>query len=65
MDRKKLKKHVPYGYGKIIAEKAGVSERAVSHFLVGKTNSVKIEMAVLEVIAGLNSEKKRLTEMIK
>lgn len=65
MDRKELKKHIPYGYGKIIAEKAGVSERAVSQYLASRNNSVKVEMAILEVIAHLKSEKKRLTEIIK
>ncbi len=65
MNREELKNCIPYGYGKKIAEKAGVTEKSVSNFLVGKTNSVKIEMAALEVIAGLNGEKKRLTEIIK
>ncbi len=52
---KELKEKLPHGFGKVIAERAGVNEQAVSKFLNGKTNSWKVEKATLEVIAELNT----------
>lgn len=64
MNREELKNHIPYGYGKVIAQKAGVSERSVSNYMSGKTNSIKIEMAALQVLAELGEEKKELINKI-
>ena len=64
MDRKDMQKSIPHGYKKIIAEKAGVKQRSVSMFLTGKTNSYKIEMAALSVLAELADNKKVFTERI-
>jgi transcriptional regulator with XRE-family HTH domain len=64
MDRKELKKLVPHGYGKLIAEKAGVTPKYVSQFLNEKNDSTKIEIAVLEVIAELKGKRKQLLKQI-
>lgn len=64
MTRNELKNMVPHGCGKIIAEKAGVSQRSVSLFLNGKNNSYKVEKAVLETLAELKTQQKELLEKI-
>lgn len=64
MTREELKKSIPYGYAKKIAIEASVTPRSVSLFLKGKTNSIKIEMAALKVLAELGIQKKELTEHI-
>lgn len=66
MDRQELRSKIPHGYGKIIAERAGVSERSVSLFLTGKTKrgSGKIEMAALQVAAEVCGEKRKLIDQI-
>ncbi len=65
MNIQEIKNHIPHGYGKVIAERAGVTEKSVSNFLTGKTKSIKIEMAALEVLAELNTKKSALSEKIK
>ncbi|MBX2916428.1 MAG: hypothetical protein KF856_14255 [Cyclobacteriaceae bacterium] len=57
MTRKKMKGMIPQGYCKVIAQKAGVSRKSVSDFLHGRTDSHKVEMAALEVIADLTRQK--------
>lgn len=52
-----LKEKIPHGFGKIVAEKAGVGEQSVSKFLNGKMRSWRIEKAVLEVIAELDQQR--------
>jgi len=64
MERKELKSKVPHGYGKIIAERAGVKEQTVSQFLNGKTDNVKVELATLEIIAELDSKRSKLLAQI-
>ncbi len=65
MLREDLKKSIPYGYGKKIAAEAKVTPRSVSLFLSGKTNSIKIELAALKIIAELNDEKQVLSKRIQ
>lgn len=62
--RKELKEKLPYGYAKVAAERAGVSCQSVSRYLNGHGNSQKIETAVLEIIAELNLNRKKLLENI-
>jgi transcriptional regulator with XRE-family HTH domain len=64
MERKELKSKVPYGYGKLIAKKANVSNQAVSQFLNGKNDNVDIEMATLELLAELSEKKQGLLARI-
>jgi transcriptional regulator with XRE-family HTH domain len=64
MERDELKLKVPHGYGKIIAEKAGVKEQSVSQFLNGKNNNVNIELATLEILAELSEKKNALLARI-
>jgi hypothetical protein len=62
MTRTKLKKLIPNGYCKVIAERAGVTRKSVSDYLHGRSNSYKIEIATLEVVADLTKKK---TELLK
>jgi len=55
--RDELRKRLPYGAGKEIAQKLGISSSAVSNFLNGVTNNERIEFAVLEYL--IEHEKKR------
>jgi Transcriptional regulators len=64
MERKDLKEKLPYGYAKLVAERAGVSSHSVSRFLNGYNNSVKIENATLEILSELYSQKKKLLKNI-
>ena len=65
IDRKELKKKVPYGYGKLIATKAGVTPRYVSKFLnKSEVKSEKVEMTTLEVLAELSQRKNLLIAQI-
>jgi hypothetical protein len=64
MERDELKLKVPHGYGKIIAEKAGVKEQSVSQFLIGNNNNVNIELATLEILAELSEKKNALLARI-
>jgi hypothetical protein len=64
MERKELKSKVPYGYGKVIAKRAGVKEQSVSQFLNGKNDNVDIELATLEVLAELSEKKNGLIARI-
>ena len=59
MDRCELKLKIPFGYQKVIAKEAGVSQNAVSLFLNGVTSSHKIELATLKVISSLEKEKQK------
>lgn len=58
--REKLKAMIPQGYCKVIAEKAGVSRKSVSDFLSGRSDSHRVEMATLEVVASLAKKKAEL-----
>jgi DNA-binding LacI/PurR family transcriptional regulator len=62
---KEIKEKLPHGFGKIVAEKAGVNEVSVSRFLNGKTNSWKVERAALEVIAELQSTRTNISNLVK
>ncbi len=64
IDRKELRKKVPHGYMKKIAERAGVNQVSVSEYFGYKNNSEKIENAVLEVLVELSEKKKKLLALI-
>lgn len=51
---------LPHGCVNRVAEKAGVHHTAVSAFLKGRNKSLKIEFAVLQVIAEIRQERERL-----
>jgi hypothetical protein len=51
---------LPHGAIKRVAEKAGVHSTAVSGFLKGKNQSLRIEFAVLQVIGEIRRERERL-----
>lgn len=57
MNRNELKSKTPHGYGKKIAARAGVTEKAVSLFFNNKINSHRIEMATLEVLSEIGQSK--------
>jgi len=65
MNAQEIKNLIPHGYGKVIAERAKVTPRTVSLFLTGKSKSIKVEMAALEVLAELNTKKNTLSQKIK
>lgn len=65
MDRKELRLLIPHGYCKTIAEKAGVRPVSVSKFFRGKTNSIRIETAALELVVELNRNRKNLENQIR
>jgi len=64
LDRKKIKEKIPHGYGKIVAKKAGVTEKSVSDYLNSRLNSERIEIAALEVIAQIQQSKNQLVSQI-
>ena len=65
MQREEIKAKIPHGYGKKIAERAGVDVVSVSRFINGHSNSIKIEMAALEVISEMEQQKKSLIAKIQ
>lgn len=64
IDRNELKRKLPGGYQKEIAQRAGVSLAAVSRYLNNKNNNNKVEIAVLELLAELSDKKKELLNRI-
>lgn len=64
IQRKELRKLLPHGYGKVIAQRAGVGTNSVSLYFRGKINSHKIETVVLEVLAEIENIKKEKMEVI-
>lgn len=64
INRSDLRKKIPYGYCKIIAERAGVNSTQVSNYFSGKGNSERVENATLEVLAELSEKKQKLLDNI-
>lgn len=62
--RRSLKEQLPHGYSKIVAQRAKVSQKMVCDFFAGRRNSVKVELATLEILAELSQKKKHLLEQI-
>lgn len=61
-----LKKILPHGGIKLIAEKTGLSYRSVQHVLNGKYKNEKVIEAAIEVIEEDNQRKKDfLTKLLK
>lgn len=54
LNRQELKEKLPTGYQKVVANKAGVTQALVSKYLNNKTDSEKVEMAVLETLAEIS-----------
>ena len=57
MDKQALKEKITYGMIKEIAQKNGLSTKTVSNFINGRSNSLKVERAVLSVITQLNNDR--------
>lgn len=57
LTRQEIKKAVPHGYAKAIAVKAGVTQKTVSEYLNGKTNSKKVAEATIEVLKDIKASK--------
>lgn len=58
IERIEIKKKIPYGYGRIIAKKAGVTEQFVSKYLNdSEINSRRVELATLEVLEEIKQSK--------
>ena len=64
IDRTELRKKIPQGYCDVIAKKAGVSRVSVSGYFSGRSNSRKIEIAALQVVAELEKETSNLISQI-
>lgn len=64
MDRQQLRKKIPQGYCKVLAERAGVSNVSVSKFFKGTNNSRKIEMVALKLALELKQEKEELVRQV-
>lgn len=64
VNRSELKKLLPHGSKKLIAERAGVSVSAVSSYFNNRFSSEKIEIAALEVASEVFNKKKALLEQL-
>jgi transcriptional regulator with XRE-family HTH domain len=64
IDRNYLKKQMPHGSAKILAEKIGVTPKSISNYITGKSNSEKIELAVLQLVADLKKKKNQLLKKV-
>ena len=64
IDRNYLKQQMPRGAGKLLAEKIGVTPKSISNYMTGKTNSGKIELAVLKFVGELKKEKNQLLKKV-
>jgi AcrR family transcriptional regulator len=65
VNRKRLRKKIPYGAISEIAEKAGVSRTAVANYFSGKYKSSKVENAALQLVADIQNQKKSLLNQMK
>lgn len=57
MDRQALKAKIQYGMITYIAKENGWSVKTVWNYVNGKTNSIKVEKAVLRAVSELNKER--------
>lgn len=64
IDRNYLKQEMPRGTGKLLAKKLGVSQKSISNYLTGKTNSQRIELGVLKLVGDLKKEKNQLLKKV-
>lgn len=60
IDRKELKRKLPQGYCKVVANRAGVTQKSVSSYFGYRNNSEKIENTILKVLGELKREKEEL-----
>ena len=61
IERSQIREKIPYGYCKVIAAKAGVTQRYVSKYLNDSSiNSKKVQMATLEVLEEIKESKKEI-----
>lgn len=51
------KSKLPHGTIKIVSERAGVTGQAVTNYLKGRNSSLRIENAILDIIAELKAER--------
>lgn len=64
IDRAELRKKLPHGYCKEVAKRAGVGISQVSYYFSYKSNSERVENAVLEILVELSNSKKELLDKI-
>lgn len=63
--RTEIRKKIPYGYGRVIAKRAGVSTSFLSRYLNNSdVKSERVEIATLEVLAELSQKKQTLITQI-
>ena len=60
VNREELKKKIPHGYCKIIASRAGVTQKSLSAYFKYQHNSERIENTILEVLVELKEKKEKL-----
>ena len=60
IDRKELKKKLPYGWCKVIAKELGVTPQVLSLYFAYKINSERVENAILKTLAELNKAERNL-----
>ncbi|HCW05803.1 MAG TPA: hypothetical protein DGG95_00365 [Cytophagales bacterium] len=65
MTPQELRKRIPRGYCKVIAERAGVSRKEVSDYFTGKIVSSHIQMIALKIAAKISRKKKNLLKQIE
>lgn len=58
--RKMYQSMIPHGAQSEIARKLNVTPASVNNFLYGRTNSYRIEKAILEMIARIRIEREEL-----
>lgn len=64
MDRNKLRKMLPQGALKEVAELANVSCSAVTSYFKGRNNSYKVEIAAMKIAQRYESERRNLISAI-
>ncbi len=64
INREQLKRSLPHGAIKEIADKLGVSYATVSRFLNGHCDNDKIEVAILEYLVEIEKKKRELYQTL-
>lgn len=63
-ERKKLRECLPRGAQSQIAKELGVSRQSICLYLKGKSNSLKVERALMKIYLDLSEDYKRLKEIL-
>ncbi len=66
LNRAEVRKKIPYGYGKLIADRAGVSQRFVSKFFNDENvKSKKVANVTLQVLEELKSNEQEFNNRLQ